>query len=82
LVLPAAAALLWTLATPVVAVPHLVLSVVGAVAAVYRGATKPPMRYESPLLDTPMGTVPIGLVTRLLRGPGLLVVVAAIQLSY
>jgi hypothetical protein len=82
LVLPAAAALLWTLATPVVAVPHLVLSGIGAVAAVYRSATRPPMVYESPLLDTPMGTMPIGLITRLLRGPGLLLVVAVIQLSF
>ncbi|MCS7477528.1 DUF6297 family protein [Umezawaea endophytica] len=82
LVLPATTALLWTLATPVVPAGHLALSAVGAVAAVYRGATKPPMAYDSPLLDTPMGTMPIGLIARLLRGPGLLVVVAVVHLSF
>ncbi|HEX6347357.1 DUF6297 family protein [Umezawaea sp.] len=81
LVLPATAALLWTLATPVVAVPHLALSVAGAVVAVHRAATAPPMRYDSPILDTPMGTVPIGLLARLFRGPGLLLLVAAVHLS-
>ncbi|MFD9741850.1 DUF6297 family protein [Umezawaea sp. NPDC059074] len=82
LALPTTAALLWTLATPIVTAPHLALSVLGAVAALYRSATRPPMQFESPLLDTPMGTMPIGLITRLLRGPGLLMVVAAVQLSF
>ncbi|MEO6085581.1 MAG: DUF6297 family protein, partial [Umezawaea sp.] len=78
LVLPTAAAVLWTLATPVVTAPHLALSTAGAVAALYRSATRPPMRYDSPLLDTPMGTMPIGVIARLLRGPGLLMVVAVV----
>lgn len=83
LVLPTTAALCWTLATaPTVDLPHLVLSAAGAVAALYRSATRPPMEYSSPVLDTPMGTVPIGLITRLLRGPGLLMVAAAVQLSF
>ena len=37
---------------------------------------------RGPLLDTPMGTMPIGLITRLLRGPGLLAVVAVIEPSF
>ncbi|WNV88132.1 DUF6297 family protein [Umezawaea sp. Da 62-37] len=83
LALPTTAALLWTLATaPVLTPVHAALSVLGSVAAVYRGATKPPMEYSSPLLDTPMGAMPIGIIARMLRGPGLVVVVAVVQLSF
>jgi hypothetical protein len=76
LVLPTAAMLAWWAVTvptvvppPALAVPFLLA---GAVFAVYRGATRPPMRYDDPATETPFGPLPTGLILQLLRGPDVL----------
>ena len=76
LVVPTTAMLAWwavmalTIAPPpVFAVPPLLA---GVVFAVYRGATRPPMRYDAPATETAFGPLPTGLILQLLRGPDVL----------
>jgi hypothetical protein len=57
-----------------------VVLVVGLLGAVYRTATRPPMSYDVGLADTPMGSVPIPLLRRLLRGPDLVAILVLIDL--
>jgi hypothetical protein len=38
------------------------------------------MDYAGPMLDSPFGSVPINLFRQLLRGPAILVAIAALQL--
>ncbi|ANZ41332.1 hypothetical protein BBK82_40590 [Lentzea guizhouensis] len=85
LVVPATGALVWgavTLAfTPHVTWVHAWVSVVGAVAVVYRIATRPPLDYGVAAIDFGvMGPVPIGLLVQLSRGPLLLYLLGVLQL--
>jgi len=49
---------------------------VGLSLAVLRSATRPPMVYDTAWLVTPLGVVPVGLITQIIRGPDLAVVLA------
>lgn len=75
-VVPAAGTALWWLLTapagggPTGSVGPLLVA--GVVAAAYRAATRPPMSYESPAVETPFGLVPVELVLQLARGPDVL----------
>lgn len=76
LVVPATAMLAWwaamvltVTAPPALAVPPLLA---GVVFAVYRGATRPPMRYDVAATETAFGPLPTGLILQLLRGPDVL----------
>lgn len=83
-VLPALGAAVWcaltSVALPIAPVPTALISAVGAVIVVYAMATRPPMDYAGPMLDSPFGSVPINLVRQLVRGPALLIGLAALQL--
>jgi len=57
-----------------------VLLVAGLLGAVYRTATRPPMSYDVGLAYTPMGSVPVPLLRRLLRGPDLVAILVLIDL--
>jgi hypothetical protein len=85
LVIPALGTLLWTALTAAAlkALPLscAALSVVGALAVVYRIATRPPMDYTSLLVDFGFGLVPVNLIRQVSRGPALLIVLCAIQVS-
>jgi hypothetical protein len=85
LVVPAAGAIVWCAATvaftPHVTWVHGLVSVVGAVAVVYRIATRPPLDYGVAAIDFGvLGPVPIGLVVQLSRGPLLLYLLGVLQL--
>lgn len=41
-------------------------------AATYRGATRPPLRYDAPAVETPFGPFPVDIVRQVLRGPDVL----------
>ena len=79
LVVPAVGTVLWWLATvPVGGAASAGLQVVlvaGVIAAVYRAATRPPMRYGGPAIETPFGLFPADLLRQLTRGPDVLAVV-------
>ena len=82
LAVPAMGAVVWTAAT-VGAGRHLggaalAVMALGLVAAVYRTATRPPMVYDVAWAVTPMGTVPVGLLTQILRGPDVAIVLAVL----
>jgi hypothetical protein len=51
----------------------------GVFGAVYRGATRKPMSYDSPALDTPFGLIQPGLLRQIFRGPDLLAVLVLAQ---
>jgi hypothetical protein len=81
LVVPWLGAVLWWLLTwP--AGPHLggvePLIVVGVVGAAYRSATRPPMAYGGPAVDTPFGLIPVDLIRQVIRGLDVLAVVIVI----
>jgi len=84
LVVPAVAAVVWCAAT-VPFTPHVswltgVVSAIGAVAVVYRIATRPPLDYGVVAIDFGVfGPVPIGLVLQLSRGPVLLYLLCVLQ---
>jgi hypothetical protein len=84
LVVPAIGAVVWCLATTPFT-PHVswlngVVSAVGAVAVVYRIATRPPLDYGVAAIDFGvLGPVPIGLVMQLSRGPLLLYLLCVLQ---
>ncbi|NKE61171.1 hypothetical protein FXN61_32125 [Lentzea sp. PSKA42] len=83
-VVPGSAAVVWCLATTPFT-PHVswlngVVSAVGAVAVVYRIATRPPLDYGVAAIDFGvLGPVPIGLVMQLSRGPLLLYLLCVLQ---
>ncbi|GAA3884689.1 hypothetical protein GCM10022243_56880 [Saccharothrix violaceirubra] len=83
LVVPTVGTLVWCAATTP-ALPWTgtaVLSAFGAVLAVYRIATKPPLDYSAPLFDFGgYGAVPLTFILRLARGPALLLVFAYAQI--
>lgn len=84
LVVPAVGAVGWCLLT-VPFTPHVswltgVVSAIGAVAVVYRIATRPPLDYGVAAIDFGvLGPVPIGLVLQLSRGPVLLYLLCVLQ---
>lgn len=84
LVVPAVGAVVWCAVTAVFT-PHIGLlnaavSAVGAVAVVYRIATRPPLDYGVAAIDFGvLGPVPIGLVLQLSRGPLLLYLLCVLQ---
>jgi len=84
LALPAAGAVLWcaltSFALPITPTTTTVISAAGAVLVVYAMATRPPMTYVSPAFDSPFGSMPVNLIRQLVRGPALLVGLAALQL--
>ncbi|WP_434445181.1 DUF6297 family protein [Lentzea sp. E54] len=84
LVFPAAGAVLWctvtTAFTPHVSALGAIISAVGAVAVVYRIATRPPVDYGSAIVDFGLfGPTPLGLIVQLSRGPALLTALAVLQ---
>jgi hypothetical protein len=85
LVLPTVGAILWcavtTFALPIAPTPTTVISAAGAVVMVYVMATRPPMDYGGgQFFETGFGAVPVNLIRQLVRGPALLVGLAALQL--
>ncbi|MDX3660551.1 DUF6297 family protein [Streptomyces sp. ID05-26A] len=86
LAFPAAGALLWcavtTAFTPHVSVLNGAISAVGAVAVVYRIATRPPIDYGAAVIDFGLyGPTPLGLMVQFSRGPALLAVLGLVQLA-
>ena len=82
LVAPAAGSLIFVVATAwagrsFAPAFDLVLAV-GLALAVVRSATRPPMVYDTAWLVTPLGVVPVGLITQIIRGLDLAVVVAVL----
>ena len=51
----------------------------GIVAALYRSASRPPMRYDGASVDTPFGLVPVDLIRQLTRGPDVLIVLIIVR---
>lgn len=85
LVFPAAGAVLWcaitTTFTPHVSVVNGIVSTVGALAVVYRIATRPPLDYGAAIVSFGMyGPTPAGLIVQLSRGPALLTALAVLQM--
>ena len=80
LVAPGVGALIFVVATAWSGrsfVPALDLALAAGLAlAVLRSATRAPMVYDTAWLVTPLGVVPVGLITQIIRGPDLAVVVA------
>ncbi|WP_030476035.1 DUF6297 family protein [Lentzea albidocapillata] len=86
LVFPAAGALLWCAVTaaftPHVSAVNALISAVGAVAVVYRIATRPPVDYGAAIIDFGvLGPTPLGLMAQFSRGPALLAVLGLLQLA-
>jgi hypothetical protein len=84
LVAPLAVVVVWTAALLPALLPLNPLAVVliplGAVAVVERSATRPSPDYGAAVFDTGFGGVQVDLVRQLVRGPALLVGLAAVQL--
>jgi hypothetical protein len=82
LVAPVVGALIFVVATAWAGrsfVPALDLVLAAGLAlAVLRSATRPPMVYDTAWLVTPLGVVPVGLITQIIRGPDLAVVIAVL----
>ncbi|MDV6014759.1 DUF6297 family protein [Haloechinothrix sp. LS1_15] len=86
LIVPAAGAILWCAVTvplvPEISVLHGTVSALGAIAVVYRIATRPPREFGGGATDFGLiGPTPIGLVIQLFRGPALLLVLGGLQLA-
>lgn len=84
LVIPVTGAVVWCAITapftPHVEWLNAVVSAVGAVAVVYRIATRPPLDYGVAAIDFGvLGPVPLGLVMQLSRGPLLLYLLCVVQ---
>ncbi|HSJ32829.1 MAG TPA: DUF6297 family protein [Longimicrobiales bacterium] len=86
LAIPAAAAALWWILTRPAGGPSTgpmeILLLSGVVAAVYRAATRPPIDYSAPVVETPFGLLPLGLVLQLVRGPDVLGGVLVLQILW
>lgn len=82
LVAPGLGAVIWVATTMGagrhLGVPGSLVLVAGLIGAVYRTATRPPMNYDVAWAATPMGIVPIGLITQVVRGPDVAVVLAVV----
>ncbi|WP_061299957.1 DUF6297 family protein [Herbidospora cretacea] len=84
LVVPAAGAVVWSLATLLV-VPGVTplmaaITAAGVLGVVYRVATRPPLDYSAPVVDVGLfGPAPLGLILQLSRGPALLAGLALLQ---
>jgi hypothetical protein len=80
LVVPALGALIFVVATAWSGrsfTPELdVVLAAGLALAALRSATRPPMVYDTAWLVTPLGVVPVGLITQIIRGPDLAIVLA------
>ena len=78
LVVPAAAAVVWWIATWSVR-PHFGMAELGVLAgivlAIYRSASRAPMKYDGGIVETPFGLIPVGLLIQLARGPDVLALV-------
>ncbi|WP_189152808.1 DUF6297 family protein [Lentzea pudingi] len=86
LVFPAGGAVLWCAVsvafTPQVSMLNGLISAAGAVAVVYRIATRPPIDYGAAVIDFGLyGPTPLGLMAQFSRGPVLLAVLAVVQMS-
>ncbi|MDX8054236.1 DUF6297 family protein [Lentzea sp. BCCO 10_0798] len=86
LVFPAAGAILWCAVTaaftPHVSAVNALVSAVGAVAVVYRIATRPPVDFGAAVIDFGVfGPTPLGLMAQFSRGPALLAVIGLVQLA-
>lgn len=88
LALPTAGVIVWCAATAP-ALPSMTflvcaLSAAGSVLVIYRMATRPPIEYTTPMLETGFGTggVPIWLSLQLSRGPALLFVFVWVQTAF
>lgn len=84
LVAPLAVSTAWTAAALPALLPLHPLAVtllpVGAVAVVYRTASRPALDYGATVFETGLGGVPVDLLRQLLRGPALLAMLVAVQL--
>lgn len=85
LTLPAVGAVVWcaltSFALPLAPSVTTVISAAGAVVVVYAMATRKPMDYGGgAIFDTGFGVVPVNLIRQLVRGPAILVGLAALQL--
>ncbi|WP_258948470.1 DUF6297 family protein [Lentzea californiensis] len=86
LVFPAAGAILWCAVTaaftPHVSAVNALVSAVGAVAVVYRIATRPPVDFGAVVIDFGVfGPTPLGLMAQFSRGPALLAALCLLQLA-
>ncbi len=86
LVLPTLGVLVWYLLTlPVVRPQPTVVDAVfvaGLVVAVYRTASRPPMRYGGVVWETPFGLIPVDLVSQVVRGPDVVVTMILFRLMF
>ncbi|WP_066364903.1 DUF6297 family protein [Herbidospora mongoliensis] len=84
LAIPGVGAVVWSLVTLLV-VPGVTplmaaITTFGALAVVYRVATRPPLDYPTPVIDVGLfGPTPLGLILQLSRGPALLAGLALVQ---
>lgn len=83
LVVPGIAGIIWYLA----ALPAVrtfgwidVLLMAGIILAVYRAATRPPIRHGGPVAETPFGLIPVDLLRQLFRGPDVVGVLVLVEL--
>jgi hypothetical protein len=60
--------------------PGEIILVAGVVGAVYRSATRPPMSYDGAAFETPLGMLPLQLLTQVARGPDLLGATIVVQM--
>lgn len=86
LVFPAIGAILWCVVTaaftPYVSAINALVSAVGAVAVVYRIATRPPVDFGAVVIDFGVfGPTPLGLMAQFSRGPVLLAALGLLQLA-
>jgi hypothetical protein len=83
LIAPTVMAVVWTALTGAATGFALATFVVpiGAVGFAYRRATQPSMDYSGAAVDTPLGLVQPNMFRQLVRGPLLLVILAAVQLN-
>jgi len=87
LVVPGLAIVAWWGLTAVVGAQFDALSGIGltpmVLAATYRGATRPALRYDAPAVETPFGPFPVDIVRPVRRGPDVLgiAMVASVLLS-
>ncbi|GAA1739531.1 DUF6297 family protein [Luedemannella helvata] len=83
LVVPAAGAGLWWLATapvgPVLPAWATIGTLLGVVFAAYRAATRAPLDYGGAYAVTPFGTIPVDLLRQLLRGPDVIAVLVLVS---
>ncbi|WP_405092238.1 DUF6297 family protein [Micromonospora sp. NBC_01392] len=86
LVVPAVSVVIWyAVSLPMVGAGVGVLDgvlVLGTVAAAYRAATRPPMKYGGVAVDTPVGMIPVDLIRQVVRGPDVVGALVVAQLLW